>query len=543
MVSSTAIKNTYNTVIMTDAPHCAKSWWIVLLAGMCLFPLSSKGITTLDFAAMPGPVIQGHAKYEKDCKKCHSPFAKEEQNRLCLDCHKEVRADVNQKEGFHGKMRDIKTRQCKTCHTDHKGRNFKIVLLDESTFNHDQTDFPLKASHRFVPCGACHKPKKKHREAPAKCYDCHKQDEPHKGKLGKKCEICHSEVKWTDFLFDHSKTDFPLKGKHIGVNCQDCHVNERYKGIPVKCYACHRSDDKHKGQYGRKCDNCHREQGWYSIKFDHDQDTDFKLEGGHVQVTCGQCHKGEDIYNEDLSTECVDCHKFKDEHKGLYGKKCHDCHTPKSWQEIEFDHNEDTDWPLRGKHEDVACQDCHSGNLYEDDAPEECYGCHRQDDVHNGQEGKECDECHSEEGWIKQVEFDHDITKFPLLGAHATVGCEECHATTNFKDVKKECVSCHEADDVHEKRLGPKCETCHNSTDFLLWLFDHDKQTDFILDGKHENLHCDLCHKEPVEDEFDIDPACVRCHTKDDIHNGSYGRLCDRCHVTSSFADFSPEWR
>jgi len=39
---------------------------------------------------MPGKLIQGHAKYEEQCKKCHSRFEKGHQAGLCLDCHKKV---------------------------------------------------------------------------------------------------------------------------------------------------------------------------------------------------------------------------------------------------------------------------------------------------------------------------------------------------------------------------------------------------------------------------------------------------------------------
>jgi len=29
--------------------------------------------------------------------------------------------------------------------------------------------------------------------------------------------------------------------------------------------------------------------------------------------------------------------------------------------------------------------------------------------------------------------------------------------------------------------------------------------------------------------------ACVSCHKKDDVHEGSYGPKCDKCHETGSF--------
>jgi len=519
---------------------------LLLIALLFLLGYSSSHanpLTSFERALMPGPVIEGHAKYENDCTNCHKAFKKSFQNDLCLDCHKKVRADVEGKKGFHGRIKSIETRSCKVCHTEHKGRDADVVLLDKATFNHDLTDFKLLDSHTLVLCENCHKPKKKYREAKSKCIDCHKRDEPHKGKLGKKCEICHNVTRWSAFVFDHSKTDFQLKGRHVAVGCGDCHVAERYKGIPKKCYACHRTDDKHRGRYGQKCESCHVEKEWRGIKFDHDKNTDFKLKGRHLVVSCGQCHKGKDLYKENLKTECYACHEFKDEHKGRYGKKCEDCHSEKSWTELAFDHEKDTDYPLRGKHEEVACVDCHSGDLYEDETPTDCFSCHRHDDVHDGQQGKECDECHNEKGWIEGVAFDHDLTKFPLLGAHATVACEECHTTTNFKDAEIPCINCHEQDDIHRQRLTPHCSQCHNSVDWKLWEFDHEKQADFPLDGAHGEIHCEECHNEEIDDKIDMASTCFSCHAKDDPHNGSYGRVCERCHHSESFKDFSPTWR
>jgi hypothetical protein len=30
---------------------------------------------------------------------------------------------------------------------------------------------------------------------------------------------------------------------------------------------------------------------------------------------------------------------------------------------------------------------------------------------------------------------------------------------------------------------------------------------------------------------------CYSCHQKDDVHRGQLGRVCEHCHVTSSFQD------
>ena len=493
-------------------------------------------VDSMEHALMPGELSKAHAKFEVDCKNCHKFFHQGKQSVLCLDCHdhKNIADDIKNKKGFHGRITDIDTKECRVCHREHQGRNVSIVLLDMQTFDHNATDFALRGSHLTVACQACHKVGKKYHEAKHECIDCHKKDEPHKGKLGKVCNSCHRESTWNDFQYDHDKTKFPLHGKHKGVECRDCHPQERYLSVPTKCYACHKNDDQHQGRFGEKCDKCHSPQGWSSPKFDHDKDTKFKLTGKHKIVTCNQCHpKGDNAYVKKVKTDCYSCHKFTDEHKGQFGKKCQDCHTTEGWSKTKFDHNK-TDFRLTGKHKSVACKDCHPGDVYKK-VSADCYSCHSQNDVHQGQQGKKCYQCHSEKGWQKEVRFDHDITRFPLLGAHATLACEECHLSSEFKDAKYKCISCHKADDVHKKRLGKQCGLCHNSVDWKAWSFDHDKQTDFKLKGAHKGIDCLSCHHGEMKEKVKIPSTCYACHAADDVHNGNFGRVCDRCHNEKSF--------
>ena len=96
-------------------------------------------------------------------------------------------------------------------------------------------------------------------------------------------------------------------------------------------------------------------------------------------------------------------------------------------------------------------------------------------------------------------------------------------------------MSCHEDDDVHKLKLGKNCELCHGPADWLIWLFDHNTQTDYPLDGKHEGLDCHACHTKPVKDKIELPTNCFGCHEKDDNHAGQLGRQCEKCHVTESF--------
>lgn len=547
----------------------------------------------------PGKLIEGHAKVESECNKCHKKFDKAAQPTLCKDCHKDIAKDITEMRGYHGRLKEQK--DCKECHTDHKGRDAKIVIFSTDKFDHAQTNFQLKGGHLNdkVKCKDCHLPAKKFREAPSVCNSCHKKDDKHKGGLGTDCAKCHEEKDWKTTRFDHDKTDFKLLGKHNEVKCKACHIDDKYKDTPKLCNSCHKNDDKHKGNFGAKCETCHVEKSWKEIIFDHTKQTKYPLRWKHNEVKCTSCHKG-DVHKEKLQSDCLSCHKKDDKHKGNFGAKCESCHVEKGWKEILFDHAKKTKYPLIGKHltakcsschkgdlkeklpmdcyschkkddkhkanfgtkceschverdwkeilfdhtkstkypllfkhKEVKCSSCHKGDIYKDKLQTKCIACHEKDDKHKGQEGKKCESCHNEQSWTN-AKFDHSLASFPLLGKHFLVECKKCHATPAFKDAKSDCWSCHEKDDVHKRRLGTACETCHNMRNWKAWDFDHNK-TNFKLDGPHKKLDCYECHQQPMSKKLTVTSTCGSCHASDDVHNGEYGRQCERCHIGSSW--------
>ena len=60
--------------------------------------------------------------------------------------------------------------------------------------------------------------------------------------------------------FDHSKTKFPLTGKHTKVACEDCHT-KTIENTPTACIACHKKDDIHRGRRP-DCARCHTTRNW-----------------------------------------------------------------------------------------------------------------------------------------------------------------------------------------------------------------------------------------------------------------------------------------
>ena len=561
---------------------------------------------------MPGEVSRAHIKEESDCKQCHLRMQRSAQPRLCLDCHKKVAQDVRTRSGYHGRQEE---RECRNCHTEHKGRDGRIVKLDEKTFDHTQTDFALFAKHRQTQCASCHKPTTKHRDAPSNCSDCHRKDDRHKDTLGSKCESCHNENSWKQSSFEHAKTKFPLLLRHTKTKCNECHTDllhfantsrdclschnkddkhkstlgpkceqchneggwkearfehgkthfplflshakvkcsechadlQHFANTPLKCYSCHRRNDVHQGVLGEKCENCHNEKAWqHALRFEHDRDTKFALRDAHRKPKCDSCHPDaraprqpriNRLFADKPASSCIGCHARDDlekGHKGRYGEKCQTCHAEKSFKAVFFDHARDTTYALRAKHLQVKCDTCHKGKLYGDKLQSRCAFCHQADDKHKGQLGSDCASCHAEVSWLASS-FDHNKSEFPLREKHSGLECKKCHASPLFKDVKKECHSCHAKDDSHKQRLGPRCEQCHSTRDWKTWEFDHNLRSRYKLVEKHAKIKCLACHLKPIADKIFLPVDCNNCHHQDDIHFETNGTQCERCHLPDNW--------
>jgi len=490
----------------------------------------------IETLVMPGKVIEGHAEYESECALCHQKFERGKQRALCLDCHEDIAADIEKPAGFHGRSRRAGAAPCARCHTDHEGRDADIVNLDEDSFDHDFTDFPLLGKHADTECTECHAAGEKHRDAPDDCFACHEENNPHGDTLGTACGDCHSPVEWLDVEFDHDSTGYPLVGKHQEPACLDCHEDDTFQNTPTDCYDCHAEDDAHDGRSGNECGTCHNPKGWDDTSFDHNRDTDFILDGKHAEQECAGCHS-EDPFSDELDMACISCHLEDDNHEGHFGKACETCHASSGWPEVRFDHGEDAGYALIGAHSEAECTACHIEPIFDVKLERDCLACHEDDDAHEGSQGTQCLDCHSEASWKDDVFFDHDLTRFPLLGKHAETECGECHESHVFRDAPEDCIGCHRENDSHQGRFGENCALCHNPVDWQQWLFDHDAQTSFPLDGAHAKVACESCHRQSLSAQTRLGRNCADCHRSDDIHDGEFGPDCGRCHSADSFRD------
>ena len=490
----------------------------------------------LESLVMPGELISGHADIEKECSSCHIKFERDKQKELCAGCHEDVGNDIASGQGFHGRNRNAKRRDCSYCHTDHEGRDANIVPLDESSFQHKNTDFPLVGKHDGAECSGCHEPDSKHRTAESTCVACHESDSPHDESIGTECGDCHSPVGWEDVTFDHSLTDFALIGTHETTSCIDCHSEHTFVSTPTTCFSCHADDDAHEGRSGEQCGNCHQPTDWHDTSFNHTRDTSFELTGKHAALVCDDCHS-DDPFSDVMDTQCVTCHQEDDNHDRHFGERCDTCHVPEGFEDVRFDHNVDTTHSLHGAHVSVECSACHIEPLFEAKPLASCGECHKDDDPHAGTQGTQCTDCHNEDSWQENLFFDHDLTHFPLLGKHFDADCTACHETQVFRDAPENCSACHTDDDPHDDRFSDDCAMCHSPVDWAKWRFDHNTQTSFLLDGSHSSVGCDTCHRQSLEVQMNLGSRCSDCHASDDIHNGEFGTDCGRCHSSDSFEE------
>lgn len=93
----------------------------------------------------------------------------------------------------------------------------------------------------------------------------------------------------------------------------------------------------------------------------------------------------------------------------------------------------------------------------------------------------------------------------------------------------------------HGESLELDCIVCHSAEGWEISMdtfhFDHSKMN-FPLEGTHELIDCQSCHRSLVFDE--APQECVACHT--DMHAMSVGSDCSSCHTSTNWlVDNIPE--
>jgi Cytochrome c7 and related cytochrome c len=497
------------------------------------------GADKFDHRTAGWPLEGKHASVK--CRDCHtakfivSPAAKLSKRkdsaegwvgleRGCTSCHDDIHRG------------ELGT-DCRSCHDV---RAWKPV----PGFDHAKTSYPLTGKHAAVKCERCHtvagEPKPVYKPLPhAECTPCH--GDPHGGELGPACAKCHMTGSFRTVAagsFDHDRTRYPLRGKHVAVTCAQCHD-------PVKAW-------------GKK----------------------------PAFAACGACHKDQHAGAATIAARVVDCAS---------------CHRVEGFRVNAYtvEQHRHSAYPLEGRHQSVACEACHvkdppgvpaatlgPARVQLRPNHQRCRDCHKDD--HQGQlasrpGGGACEPCHTVGGWKPSVfgAAEHKALELPLDGAHAKIECAACHgpvrkglpplppkATLGRAGIalviaETDCASCHF--DPHAGRFGPTgarakkdgCKTCHDTSAFRPSAVDiaAHHEFGFALSGAHRAVPCDACHVEsksapprssllaihgpaPAMTFATKGTACEACHATphgDQFARRAGGGACAACHDETAF--------
>jgi hypothetical protein len=537
-----------------------------------------------------------------DHKRAGWALALKHAEATCADCH----TDEFQVPG----VRDLSVRTtgqgytgldttCTSCHEDiHRGalKQNCTVCHDAGSwsvtpgFDHDTTAYALTARHADVKCDDCHLDARLSPRSDGKghlipvykpvsfesCASCH--TDPHSGGLGPKCADCHSTRGFQVIdknRFDHDRTKYPLRGKHVTTACASCHKDFSTPALKTPkfatCVECH--TDAHNGTAtlaGRRvdCASCHSVNGFALSTYTtaSHATTPYPLEGKHLTVKCAACHSRSTattaaktlgsarVVIRPKYAQCTDCHA--DDHGGqrmasTNKGECAACHRVTGWTPSTFDSaaHAQTNLALDGRHQEIACVACHG--LARAELPPmtgtatigkagfrfritetECAACHtdphrgRFSDGGSGVTPMGCPACHGMRAFRPSTTdiAAHARFEFPLEGAHRATPCSACH------------------DELTRPASAARSTLVRGSGGFADLRFEATRE-------------CAACHETPHGDQFaawDARGGCAACHTVAAFvpaanfdHDtdasfstrGAHERVpCARCHVRDAAA-------
>jgi hypothetical protein len=443
---------------------------------------------------------------------------------------------------------------CEDCHTTEGW----LMIPGTYKFTHDSTLFPLTGQHQAVNCKMCHQ-SLVFSEAQTDCFTCH--TDMHYQTVGFDCQRCHTTKSWIveNITEIHQLSRFPLLGAHRTADCYTCHPSTsllRFEPLGIECIDCHQADylattspNHVEGNISTDCIECHRMDAfsWTGAGIDH---SFFPLTQGHAINDCKQCHTSGDYSN--ISSECNSCHQTdyqetsNPDHQSVgLSVFCSECHTTMSgWKPATFTEHDGGFFPIySGEHngEWNSCADCHANPA--DYSLFTCIDCHEHnqadmDDEHEDIGGYAynniaCYECHptgSAEGG-----FDHNLSAFPLTGAHLTTACADCHSD-GYVGTPTICFECHLQDfnqttnpNHNEIGLDNVCELCHTTAPGWKPASFPVHNEYYPLNGAHGRIasDCFACH----EGSYVNSPnTCFQCHSED------YNQTTDPPHAEAQFS-------
>lgn len=236
---------------------------------------------------------------------------------------------------------------------------------------------------------------------------------------GLDCATCHNPAGWKQLSdtpgeggFDHSRTGFPLTGRHRNEGCTSCHHADQ--AISRECSSCH--EDSHQQKLGKDCASCHSSQSWQAVRaIERHRLTRLPLTGMHALADCSECHqRSTDAQWNSVPADCIACHEadyrrpdLHPIHTGRAGKtptapfsrNCGICHRATGWSPAfviadgfrasvtpngltlaRAPAQHELAFPIaHGSHRSATCEDCHSSETIP--RAVRCTGCHAHNPV------------------------------------------------------------------------------------------------------------------------------------------------------------------
>jgi NMD protein affecting ribosome stability and mRNA decay len=218
---------------------------------------------TFNHATTGFQLTGSHTVPPRQCTDCHVSNNYALNSTLCYSCHQKDYAGTTNP--AHASAGFPTT--CELCHD--------TVVWTDSTFNHNNTAFPLTGSHLVPPrvCSDCHV-NNNYTTLPTTCIGCHQTDYKNTTNPGHAaqpqffpttCQNCHNTTAWTGATFNHAQyTQFPTSHGNANNVCSTCHTNSNDYSI-FQCTNCHtaaQTNPNHQGVKGYvynsiNCYQCH----------------------------------------------------------------------------------------------------------------------------------------------------------------------------------------------------------------------------------------------------------------------------------------------
>jgi nitrate/TMAO reductase-like tetraheme cytochrome c subunit len=340
----------------------------------------------------------------------------------CLSCHqmRSMLADLPPDEP-HGA-------ECGACHNPHEQATPREAVESCATGGCHAAPDTLTPYHQGLDAGVLEN-----------CLNCHEAHEFRIHGGGEECLSCHQDI-YDDAPTQRVSATPPARRP---VRLASAGASPELVRLALAAHTGSAPDDPPAGPALRSSQD--------TVRFWH---------GQHRGVECISCHSSEQSHGALTVTSIRDCRSCH--HAEPATARCNSCHSTAEVRGLSASVQRTLDIRLGSLnrprrtlpfahqvHDDLQCQECHTGGLALSAANVSCSGCH--DDHH--QPNRECMACHAEPAGSA-----HDV--------EVHVGCagSGCHQAipAPVRDVPRTrdfCLVCHQ--DLTDHRPRENCESCH----------------------------------------------------------------------------------